>query len=265
MQGRRAGTAGAARARDFLLSAFPASGLTALDGNVRQDFSFNSGGTATIGTNVLGQVRGREFPDRYIVLTAHYDHLGIRGTEIYNGADDNASGSAALLELGRYLSRNPTRFSLLFVAFDAEEAGLRGAEAFIAAPPIPLGSIVMNVNLDMVSRSEAGELYAVGTRYYPALRPLVVEAARRSAIRLLAGHDSPGPLPSDDWTFASDHGPFHQKGIPFVYFGVEDHAGYHTPADTYEAITPDFYHAAVETILDFILLVDETAGDFRAP
>lgn len=265
MQGRRTGTRGAELARDFLLTAYPARGLSPVDGSHRHDFTFPSGGRETSGTNVLGQVRGSEFPERFIVLTAHYDHLGTRGSEIYNGADDNASGSAALLELARYLSRNPTRHSLLFVAFDAEEVGLRGAEAFVADPPIPLDSIVMNVNLDMVSRSEAGELYAVGTRYYPALRPLIAETAGRSRIRLLTGHDSPGPLPSDDWTFASDHGPFHRKGIPFIYFGVEDHAGYHTPDDTYEAITPDFYHAAVETILDFVLRVDEGEGDLRTP
>jgi hypothetical protein len=263
MEGRLAGTPGAARARRFLLAAFPESGVAPLNGTHVQTFPFRSAGTEAIGTNVIGVVRGREIADRYLVVTAHYDHLGTRGGEIYNGADDNASGTAALLALAKYFSGHPTRHSLLFVAFDAEEVGLRGAEAFMANPPIPLDSIVMNVNLDMVSRSEVGELYAVGTRHYPVLSPLIAEIMRRSRVSLLIGHDAPDPSPGDDWTFASDHGPFHQAGIPFIYFGVEDHPGYHTPADTYEAITPDFYLGAVETVLDFILLADESGEGLR--
>jgi Zn-dependent M28 family amino/carboxypeptidase len=260
MEGRRAGTPGAERARRYLVNAYSESGLAPLNGTHTQTFSFSSDGAESTGTNVLGVVRGRDYPDRFLVVTAHYDHLGARGSEIFNGADDNASGTAALLALARYFLANPTRHSLLFVAFDAEEVGLRGAEAFIAAPPVPLTSVLMNVNLDMVSRNEAGELYAVGTHHYPSLRPLVEETARRSEVTLLTGHDTPGLPPGDDWTLASDHGPFHSARIPFIYFGVEDHAGYHTPSDTFEAITPEFYGDAVETILDFILLADE-AGE----
>jgi len=260
MEGRRTGTPGAERARRYLLGAFSEVGLASLSGTHSQIFTFSAGGGESVGTNILGVVRGRAYPDRYLVVTAHYDHLGIRGGQIYNGADDNASGTAALLALGRYFSANPTRHSLLFVAFDAEEVGLRGADAFVSAPIVPLSSIVMNVNLDMVSRSDKGELYAVGTHHYPSLRPLVEETARRSQVTLLTGHDTPGLPPGDDWTFASDHGPFHRERVPFIYFGVEDHADYHTPSDTFEAITPEFYLGAVETILDFILLAD-AAGE----
>jgi hypothetical protein len=263
MEGRRTGTPGAERARRFLVGAFPDRGLAPVGGTHIQSFPVRIGGAESIGSNVQGIVRGREFPERYIVVTAHFDHLGIRGGETFNGADDNASGVAALLSLAQYFSMHPTRHSLLFVAFDAEEVGLVGAEAFVSAPPVPLSSILMNVNLDMVSRSEKKELYAVGTHHYPLLRPLVVKTSERSRISLLTGHDTPGQSLSDDWTFASDHGPFHQAKIPFVYFGVEDHAGYHTPADTFEAITPDFYLDAVETVLDFVLIADEAGESLR--
>ena len=109
----------------------------------------------------------------------------------------------------------------------------------------------------MVSRSDRGELYAAGTYHYPVLIPLVEEVARRSEVSLLRGHDSPALANGDDWTTASDHGPFHEAQIPFIYFGVEDHTGYHRPSDTLGNVTLDFYVKAVDTILDFIQVADQ--------
>jgi hypothetical protein len=258
MEGRESGTEGIERARRFLVPAFGERGLGSLDGARTRDFSFTPrGGQETLpGVNIQGVVRGTEHPDRYIVLTAHYDHLGVQNGEVYNGADDNASGTAALLAIGEWVARNPLRHSLLVLALDAEEKGLQGARAWVADAPIPLDSVVMNVNMDMISRSEMGELYAVGTHHYPFLRPLVEEVAGTDRLTLLMGHDRPDLPPGDDWTGASDHAAFHARGIPFIYFGVEDHPGYHNPTDTFENITPEFYVSAVETVLDFVLAVD---------
>ncbi len=258
MEGRRTGTPGIERARRFLSRAMEERGLGLVDGQRTRSFEFvaRQDGATYQGVNFHALVPGTTHPDRFIVVSAHYDHLGIQNDDIFNGADDNASGTSAILALADWFSRNLPRHSLLFVAFDAEEMGLQGARAFIQDPPVPLDRIVMNVNLDMVSRSEAGELYAVGTHHYPFLRPLVEEVAAASSISLLMGHDRPDLPPGEDWTMASDHGPFHQAGIPFLYFGVEDHPGYHDPTDVVEDITPGFYVEAVETILDFILLAD---------
>jgi Zn-dependent M28 family amino/carboxypeptidase len=257
MEGRGTGTPGGARARAFLIEEFDSRGLSLVDGHRTLEFALAPDAGGTRGVNVVGLVEGTERPDRFIVVSAHYDHLGIRAGEIFNGADDNASGTAALLALADHFVKAPPRHSLLFVAFDAEESGLRGARAFVADPPIPLASIGLNVNLDMVSRSEAGELYAAGTFHYPFLRPMVEEVAAGSRIHLLMGHDAPNLPAGDDWTLLSDHGPFHQAGIPFLYFGVEDHPGYHDASDTFDRITPEFYIDAVETILAFLLLVDD--------
>jgi hypothetical protein len=258
MEGRRPGTAGIERARHFLIPAFQERGLDPVKEARTHEFqgTIRNGGEPLAGVNIMGLVPGTEHPDRFIVVTAHYDHLGIRGGEIYNGTDDNASGTAALLAIGEYLARNPLRHSVLFVALDAEEMGLQGARAWVADPPVDLERVVMNVNMDMISRSEVGELYAAGTYHYPFLRTLVEEVARTDRLTLLMGHDSPDLPPGDDWTMASDHGAFHEQGIPFIYFGVEDHPGYHHPTDTFENITPDFYLAAVETVLDFLLVAD---------
>jgi len=259
MEGRRTGTEGIQRARAFLLEEFEALGLVQTDDGYELPFTFRStaGGEEVSGVNLIGIVEGTDFPERFLVVSAHYDHLGVRGNEIYNGADDNASGTAALLALARHFGEQPPRHSILLAAFDAEEMGLRGARAFVATPPIPLSAVVMNINLDMVSRSEVGELYAAGTHHYPFLAPLVDEVAAVASVTLLRGHDTPDLPPGDDWTMASDHAAFHELGIPFIYFGVEDHAGYHDPSDTVENITPEFYGNAVRTILAFLRRADE--------
>ena len=257
MAGRLAGSDGGRRAGEYLLSRLVESGTVPVGGARTQAFPLRLGtAEANAGVNVLGMIPGVEHPGRYVVVSAHYDHLGVRGGEIYNGADDNASGSAALPALAAYLASNPPRHSFLFVALDAEEIGLFGARAFVSDPPVPLASILLNVNLDMIGHSTAGELYAAGTYHYPVLGPLVEEAASEARITLLVGHDSPELPGGDDWTQLSDHAAFHARDIPFIYFGVEDHEYYHRPTDTVENLTLDFYVDAVETILGFLLIAD---------
>ncbi|TVR66518.1 MAG: M20/M25/M40 family metallo-hydrolase [Gemmatimonadales bacterium] len=258
MEGRRPGTPGIERARSFILASLDDRGVAPLHGERFQSFEFQNrrDGQNYVGHNLLGWFQGTEHPDSYIVLTAHYDHLGVVNDQIYNGADDNASGVAVLLAAARHFAANPPAHSVVLAFLDAEEMGLQGARAFVADAPIPLESIVMNINLDMVSRSEVGEIYAAGTYHYPFLLPLVEEVMEASRITVLTGHDSPDLPPGQDWTMASDHAPFHQQGIPFIYFGVEDHAGYHDPSDTFENITPDFFVESARSILHFVTLAD---------
>jgi Zn-dependent M28 family amino/carboxypeptidase len=206
--------------------------------------------------NVVGFLRGTERPDRYFVVTAHYDHLGVRNGNVFNGADDNASGTAGILALAQYFKDHPPRHSMLFVAFDSEEGGLRGARAFVADPPVARESIIMNINLDMIGRNERNELFAAGTYHTPQFVPLIEAVAAQSPLKLRTGHDRPGLPAGDDWTNSSDHGPFHAAGIPFLYFGEEDHADYHKVTDDFERIQPEFHARAVETILETLLRLD---------
>ena len=191
----------------------------------------------------------------YFVVSAHYDHLGIRDGVVYPGADDNASGVAVILEVAAYCQKNPFRRSIVFAAFDAEEGGLNGARVFVATPPVPKERIALNVNLDMVSRSDKREIFIAGTYHTPALKAPLEEVARRAPITVLFGHDRPKAIAGgvDDWTNQSDHGPFHAAKIPFVYFGVEDHADYHKPTDTADKINRGFFVDVAETILDAML------------
>jgi len=260
MEGRRVGTPGGARARAWLVKAIARAGLTPLGDSLQQHFSFaGRGGTMTNGVNLVAVLRGTKHRDRYIVASAHYDHVGMRspgvnGDTIYNGADDNASGTAALLAIATWCKAHPPENSIIFAWFDAEESGDRGSHAFVEAPPVPLAKIVANVNLDMVGRNAKGELYAAGGTPWPVMKPLIAATAAVAEVKLLAGHDSGGR--GENWIQQSDQGAFHDKGIPFVYFGVEDHPDYHKPSDEFSRIELGFYARASRTVAEFIRRLD---------
>lgn len=210
--------------------------------------------TASQSTTSTSAMPG-DIPDgRYIAIMAHYDHLGIRDGEIFNGADDNASGVGGLLALARYFSEHPPKHHLLFMALDAEEQGLGGAVHYTEQPAVPLDRFDMVLNMDMISNNDKNELYAVGTYHYPFLKPIIEQSTTNASVNVLFGYDS-DDWPQD-WTMASDHGPFHGKGVPFVYFGVEDHAHYHQPSDIVENINPDFYVNATATIIEALKALD---------
>jgi Zn-dependent M28 family amino/carboxypeptidase len=248
MEGRRAGTPGGARARDYILGRFKSVGLPPFSASYEHPFTFTGRGDTAPrnGVNLLGVVKGTARPDRYIVVTAHYDHLGIRSGEVFNGADDNATGVAALLAIAAHFLRHPPATSLLIAALDAEESGLRGARALLAGGSIAKDAIVMNVNIDMIGRDPGNVLYAAGTHHYPALKPYL-EGIAQPPVVLRLGHDEPGTK-VEDWTSASDHAPFHQAGIPFIYFGVEDFEHHHKASDDAATIQRELVAGATATI-----------------
>ena len=256
MQGRLAGTPENAEARAYVAAQFLAAGLRPVETGFEHPTTVARDTIIRRATNVVGLVRGRVNPDRYIVVTAHFDHVGVRNGEIYNGADDNASGTGALIEMARWFAANPPANSMLFVGLDFEEGGLIGARGFVAEPPVPLQSIALNVNMDMVGRNAKNEIYAAGTSHYPFLKPYLDSVATRAPITLRLGHDDPKGPPAEDWTSQSDHAAFHRAGIPFIYFGVEDHPDYHKPTDDVERLMPAFYAGAVTTILDALRTFD---------
>ena len=240
-EGRRAGTPGGEKARRWVAQRFDAIGLDRLEN----------------GTNVVGVCAGHDQLKQAFVVSAHFDHEGVRNGQIFFGADDNASGVAVLLAIAEQCKRTPFAHDIVFASFDAEEQGLQGAKAFVANPPLAKERLALNINLDMVARGDKGELYAAGTYHWPATKPALEEVARRAPIKLRFGHDRPSDG-KDDWTKQSDHGAFHAAGIPFVYFGVEDHPDYHKPTDTADKINPTFFRGAAETILDAVTALDQS-------
>lgn len=254
MEGRKIGTRGGGRARAFLLRAFARIGLTPAGGGFALPFAAKYRAGELEGVNLAGIIRGTKHPDRYLVVSAHYDHLGAANGVIYNGADDNASGTAAVLSMAQWFKAHPPENSIVFALFDGEEEGLLGAKAFVERPPVPIERIIANVNLDMVSRNVNGELYASGASPFPVMKPLLDSVAGVAPVRLLLGHDTGAG--EANWIQQSDQGAFAAKEIPFVYFGVEDHPDYHKPGDTVEHIQPGFYYRSVQTIAEFVRRLD---------
>ncbi|MES2307168.1 MAG: M28 family peptidase [Gemmatimonadota bacterium] len=271
MGGRAIGSLGSAKVRDFLAARFDALGLeTVAPGRIHKvPVTSTSARLKDVksGANIVGLIKGSAFPDQYIVVTAHYDHLGIgrpvNGDSIYNGADDNGSGTAALAILARHFLRVRPTHSIIFAAVDGEESGMWGSRFFVSAPTVPLDQILLNVNLDMVGRNVNNELYAAGPGKYPLLTPLLEATVDCAPIHLTIGHDRASAGPGNDWTGQSDQGAFHAKGIPFVYFGEEDHPDYHRPSDHADKLMPAFYVGALRTVADFIRRFDSAPVNAR--
>jgi Zn-dependent M28 family amino/carboxypeptidase len=264
MEGRLAGSPGGAKARAYIVQRFKEAGLELIGKSYERPFTFRGRGSSDDrqGVNVVGVIQGQRDISRYIVVTAHYDHLGVRNGEVFNGADDNASGVAALLAAAARLSAEKPHHSIIFAALDAEEAGLHGARAFLRDPPVLANGIIMNVNLDMVARDAGNVLYAVGTSHYPFLKAYLKDVARPPVV-LRFGHDTP-ELKQNDWTEDSDHYPFHQMKVPFVYFGVEDEAQHHKATDDAATVTKEFFVGAANTILAAIRSFDANLDKIAA-
>lgn len=272
-QGRAPGAPGGLAARQWLVTQFEQIGLTpAGTAGYLQPFQVEEhyqwsrllrGRNAKIpgvadAANILGRVPGLDPSLKPIVITAHYDHLGVHDGKIFAGADDNASGVAALLELARFFKKQPLQHPILFIALDSEEKGLQGAVALFRLALLRPEQLSINVNLDMLSRDTGQVLLAVGSYHHPWLQPILMQQQQQSAVKLVAAHDRPWYQAGnvDDYTLSSDHGVFHQQGVPFIYFGVPDHPDYHSERDTADKVDVMFYHQAVESVLVFLQLLD---------
>ena len=204
--------------------------------------------TTIVGGNVIGMIKGQT--DKVIVITGHHDHLGIRNGKIYNGADDDASGTAAVIAIADYFKDKKPKHTLVFATVDAEESGMLGSAYLVKNFPLGKENIVLNINMDMISRNDKNELYACGIFHYPNLREPLTKV--NSTINLISGHDDASNKTQDNWTYSSDHKSFHKEKIPFIYFGVEDHKDYHKDTDTFENINQEFYIKAVKLIIESI-------------
>ena len=253
-EGRRTGTKGGEKAEKYIVNLFTSNNVLPLGKNYEQAFSFTNEGNNYNGVNILGLVKGTLYPDKYIVLSAHYDHEGVKNGQIYNGADDNASGICALFSFIEYFKNNPPNYSVILAAFDGEELGLEGSKYYVNHSIVPLKEIMVNLNMDMISRSDKNELFAVGTVFNKTLEEVISNDKYSTTIKLLKGHDQGNW--KENWTYASDHASFHKRGIPFLYFGVEDHKDYHQPTDDYENIQPIFYVEAVKVIMSIFEKID---------
>lgn len=181
--------------------------------------------------------------DQYIVYSAHMDHVGVgapdaSGDSIYNGADDDASGTTAVIEIAQAfaaLDRRPAR-SVMFLLVSGEEKGLLGSAYFVAHAPVPATQMVANINLDMIGRNAPDTVVAIG-QDYSSLGPTVQRIA--AAHRELGLVVAPDLWPEEQLFFRSDHFSFAAREIPAIFFTTGLHADYHRPSDEPETLDYD--------------------------
>jgi hypothetical protein len=235
--GGRSG-AGGEKAAAYLTEQFRGLKLEPLfDGEYLQPIPGKEPGT-TSGRNVGARLIGTDpaLKDQWVIVSAHFDHLGVRRGQMYPGADDNASGVAMLLEVARSVVSSPTRpkRSMMFISFDLEEVGLFGSRYFVAHSPVAIDRIVLFITADMIGRALAGvcpsHVFVIGSEHAPGLRTWIDEAARGRPLTV-------GLLGADLLLLnRSDYGPFRSRNIPFLFFTTGENPRYHTPNDTAETL-----------------------------
>jgi hypothetical protein len=209
-----------------------------------------------------GQVQGRNVGakligadpavrDEWIILSAHFDHLGVKNGVLYPGADDNASGVAMLLESARCLAQGPEkpRRSIMFIGVDLEEIGLFGSRYFIEHSPVPLEHVKLFLTADMIGRSLGGVcepyLFVIGSEHAPSLRTWVEQASANRPLQV-------GLLGTDIVGTRSDYGPFRHHKIPYLFFSTGENPCYHSPEDKAATLNYPKLEAASSLILDVV-------------
>ncbi len=263
LQGRGTGTNGEKLAANYIGQELKKIGLKPLGDNKTflQAFEFKGGihGTEPGGmsANVVAFLDNKA--QTTIVVGAHYDHLGfgLKGASfaandsdsIYNGADDNASGVAGVLELARYFTTNKVKEknNFLFILFSGEELGLYGSGYFVDHPTVPLEQMNFMINLDMVGRLDPKKgLVVNGTGTAPEWEPLL-KSLQTDAMPIKTDSSGTGP---------SDHTKFNNKNIPVLHFFTDSHSDYHKTTDAVEKINFDGEVTVLQTVIKVIEAMD---------
>lgn len=216
-----------------------------------QDFNFGKIHSRSC-FNVGGILKGTNLSHEYIVLSAHYDHLGIGKEGVYHGADDNASGTATLLEIARIFSKFkkdgfPPKRNIIILFFAAEEKGLLGSEYFVEHPPIPLQNVISNLNVDMVGRIDEKHqkekvneyVYIIGSNFISNDLHEINEKINQKYVNLTLDYEYNSKLDKLRLYYRSDHYNFAKNHIPVIFYFSGLHDDYHKVTDTYDKIVYD--------------------------
>ncbi|WP_227006592.1 M20/M25/M40 family metallo-hydrolase [Shewanella donghaensis] len=258
-EGRKTNTKGADKARQYIISRFIELGLSPWQAEYNHPFIYQQNFSDKTGINVIATVMAQQPSTRWRVITAHYDHLGMRGNKVYPGADDNASGVASMLAIAKQWQIDGDKnINLMLVATDAEEPGLYGSYALVERL---IGhsdmSIEMALNLDMIGHpSRPKAIYIEGEQNLSVFKQIKYQLQdyNNLCVRQSRSKLKNGSMVRIDWLRASDHYPFHKAGIPWLYLGVETHKQYHTVDDTIDTINISFLAAVTETAYELLKL-----------
>jgi hypothetical protein len=264
MSGRKVATEGNIKAQQYIIKALSKLDIQPFNKSLIQPFSFDDGYKQVIGHNIVGVIPGVSAQNKYIVLSAHFDHIGGKGKRIYNGADDNASGTAALLDFAQRLKAKPLRYNVILLFTDAEESNLKGAKAFIKDNTRMLGDIILNINVDMIAgNKKTKRLHYISRGTNDLLSGQAqldfINNFKNAEIKVKKGFINRNVRTGRKikWEIASDHGVFYREKIPFIYFGVGTHNNYHQTSDTFDNINQSFYTSVIEIIYQQLLFLDQ--------
>ena len=210
--------------------------------------------------NILAYIKGSEYPNEVIVISAHYDHLGIKGDQVYNGADDNASGSSAILELAESFQLakkqgNGPKRSILFLHFTGEELGLFGSKFYVEHPAFSLDSTVVDLNIDMVGRvddkhkDEKEYIYLIGSDRLSQDLDKLSKETNKKYTNLKLDYTYNDKKDPNNYYERSDHYNFAHNNIPVIFYFNGSHSDYHRVTDTADKI--DYELLALRTKLIF--------------
>ena len=242
MRGRRTPSPELDMVAEWIAGEFAEMGLEpgGDDGSFVQRYPLPNGEEATA-PNVVGILPGSdpELRDEYVIYSAHMDHVGVRATEggdsIFNGADDDASGTATVMEVAEAMASLDVapRRSILFVLVSGEERGLWGSDYFTAHPPVPVEGMVANLNADMVGRNWTDTIVAIGKEHSSLGGTLAEVNEAHPELGMTAIDDI---WPEERFYFRSDHFNFARRGVPVLFFFNGTHEDYHRPSDEVERI-----------------------------
>ena len=252
-QGRETGTLGQKRAVTFLREFYQNRNIKAAQGtqDYFQPMELTIKGQPIATENVVAIIEGSSKPEEYIVISSHLDHEGIKNGEIYNGADDDGSGTVALLEIAEAFQaavaegNGPTR-SIIFLHVSGEEKGLLGSRYYTDNPLYPLANTVANLNIDMVGRTDPKResknrkyVYLIGTDRLSTELHEISEQANDATLKMDLDYTYNAADDPNRFYFRSDHYNFAKNNIPVIFYFNGTHADYHKPTDTVEKIQYD--------------------------
>lgn len=252
-QGRETGTIGQRRAIDFLQNFYSTHGIEQAKGTVNytQPMKLNIKGVEVETENVAAVIEGSMFPEEYIVISSHLDHIGIKNGQINNGADDDGSGTVALLEIAEAFKnaadagQGPKR-SLIFLHVTGEEKGLLGSKYYANNPLYPLAQTMTNLNVDMIGRTDPKRedkdpnyIYLIGADRLSQDLHDISEAANTKYTQFKLDYTFNDEKDPNRFYYRSDHYNFAKNNIPVIFYFSGTHEDYHKPGDTPDKIMYD--------------------------
>lgn len=252
-QGRETGTVGQRRAVDFLQNFYSTQGIEEAKGtdNYTQPMKLNIKGVEVETENVAAIIKGSKFPEEYIVISSHLDHIGIKNGEINNGADDDGSGTVALLEIAEAfkmaadVGQGPKR-SLIFLHVTGEEKGLLGSSYYANNPLYPLTQTMTNLNVDMIGRTDPKRedkdpnyIYLIGADRLSQDLHDISEATNTKYTQFKLDYTFNEEKDPNRFYYRSDHYNFAENNIPVIFYFSGTHEDYHKPGDTPDKIMYD--------------------------